>query len=164
MGVRRPRPASCSWLTRCSRPTARGTGRWTRIVRAARSRRSTSSSSATGSRRRAGTRRARRRDCPTDVVARTREKYVEAYETPDRPGIPVEMTSDRRCHAPIPDRRRVARAGPDRDRRRVSVGRRARHGARSTASSSAARGATAAASGRSWRPTGSSSNRASITA
>ena len=53
-----------------------------------------------------------------------------------------------RCHAPIPDRRRVARAGLDRDRRRLSVGRRARHGARSTASSSAAREATGAASGR----------------
>ncbi len=38
-------------------------------------------------------------------------------------------------HAPLPDRRRVARPGPDGDRRGVPLGRRARHRGRSTASS-----------------------------
>ena len=43
-------------------------------------RRSTSSSCATGWRRPAGTRTARRRRCPPTSVARTRDKYLEAYE------------------------------------------------------------------------------------
>ncbi len=55
-------------------------------------------------------------------MARTREKYIEAYETPDRPGVPLEMNRSRLIHAPLPDRRRVARAGPDRDRRRLPSG------------------------------------------
>ena len=55
-------------------------GRPTSTRPAVASRRSTSSSCATGCRRPIGTRTAPRRPLPDDVVAKTRQTYVEAYE------------------------------------------------------------------------------------
>ena len=109
-----------------------------RIVPAGRSRRSTSSSSATGSKRRAGTRRARRRGCPRTSSRRRAASMSRRIERLTGQCVSLEITpllsqpTDCRCtqcHAPIPDRRRIARAGTDRDRRGLSVGHHARYGA-----------------------------------
>ncbi len=97
--------------------------------RADRSRRSTSSTSATGWTPRAGTRPVPRRPCPPTSWRRTREKYIRGVRDPYRPVVSLEVIA----HAPLPDRRRVARAGLDRDRRRVS-----RRASRSMPSSSTA--------------------------
>ena len=70
---------SCS-ATRSARRTRRASGPPTATRPAARSRPSTSSTCATGRPAPAGTRPRRRRAIPDDVVARTRELYVEAYE------------------------------------------------------------------------------------
>ena len=75
----------------------------TRIVPAGRSRRSTSSSSATGSKRQAGTRRARRRDCPRTSSRRraasmsrlrAADRQTSSVEINDRAGIPTTTGTD----------------------------------------------------------------------
>ena len=84
-----PTPSSSSASTptarsrsamRCARRTPRASGPPTSTSPAARSRASTSSSCATGPPRPAGTATRRRPAIPDEVVARTREKYIEAYE------------------------------------------------------------------------------------
>ena len=59
--------------------------------------------------------RRRRRADPREVHPGVRD--------PDRPAVPLEVTD----HAPLPDRRRVARPGPDGHRRGVPLGHHPRH-------------------------------------